>query len=168
MGDGARARARESGACYICGSKEHKQRDCPDRDKQTAGGKERLSFAEWKAQLKCSMCGKNGDTADYCPDNKNGKHAVNAGKAGNVGAKGIRSVKSVDAKEEDGSEEDSDGSVMGIGGSKDDFEVEAYIYGMPISSLVDTGADWCCMGKETYKKLQGKHMRNSLNKNGKH
>ena len=65
-------------------------------------------------------------------------------------------MKSVDAKEEDGSEEDSDGSVMGIGGSKDDFEVEAYIYGMPISSLVDTGADWCCMGKETYKKLTRK------------
>ena len=42
---------------------------------------------------------------------------------------------------------------MGIGDNKNDFEIGIYIHGMPITSLVDTGADWCCMGKENYDKL---------------
>ena len=152
------------GVCFICGSKEHKQKDCPDREKQKAGGngnggKERLPFAEWKAQLKCSMCGKNGHTVDYCPENKNRKIGGNgngAGNAGKVGGKGIRSVKSVEFEDDEDNKEEADGQIMSVGDAKDDFEVDVYIYGMPISSLVDTGADWCCMGKETYSKLPRK------------
>jgi RNase H-like domain found in reverse transcriptase/Reverse transcriptase (RNA-dependent DNA polymerase)/Integrase zinc binding domain/Integrase core domain/Retrotransposon gag protein len=163
FGSGHKLQLSKVGACYICGSKDHKRNECPQRDKgkdgnggngNNNGGKERVSFAEWKAKLKCTICGKDGHTADYCYQNKQNKNA--GGNAGGIKGKGIRSVTTVEDDSDSDSKEEKDGQVMGVGSVKDDFEIDIYVYGMPITSLVDTGADWCCMGKDTYDKLPRK------------
>ena len=81
--------------------------------------------------MKCSVCGKDGHTADYCYQNKQGKNANAGGNAGNKnGGKGIRSVKSVeseDDEEEEDNDQDSDGQIMVVGETHDDFEVD-YLY----------------------------------------
>ena len=66
------------------------------------------------------------------------KHRVIGNKPG---GKAIRSVNSVEFEEDEDQKEEFDGQVNVIGDVKDDFEVDAYFYGMPISSLVNSGAD---------------------------
>ena len=84
FGSGYKLQLGRDATCYICGSKDHKRYNCPQRDKgnggngsngnNNTGGKERVPFAEWKAKLKCSVCGKDGHTADYCYQNKQNKN----------------------------------------------------------------------------------------------
>lgn len=74
------------GTCFICNSDSHRARDCPksrgtssNRPPAAAAApasgslttpKKFLPFNEWKATLRCTVCGGSGHSSGFCPRNR--------------------------------------------------------------------------------------------------